>query len=172
MSLAIEYGWEPTGTETPDLEWLRPFDDDWLEERIDIEYGWEPAGTEPPEPFDDDRLEERTDIEHGWEPTGTEPPNLEWLGPFDDDWLEERTARPLRSWDGNYFTNDFQRVTDADARALGEALLRAVAAMEAQERESPTKWPGDWRPTEWPNDWVGLVRRFAHSALKEGFAIR
>lgn len=32
-------------------------------------------------------------------------------------------------WNGSYFTNDFQEVTDGDARALGAALHRAIAAV-------------------------------------------
>ena len=44
----------------------------------------------------------------GWEPAGTLPP--EGAG----------------SWDGNYFTNDGQRVADEDARALADALEAAL----------------------------------------------
>lgn len=31
-----------------------------------------------------------------------------------------------RNWSGGYFSNDFQSVTDADARELGAALERAI----------------------------------------------
>jgi hypothetical protein len=44
----------------------------------------------------------------GWQPAGTLPP--EGAG----------------DWDGNYFTNDGQRVGDEDARGLAEALERAL----------------------------------------------
>lgn len=58
--------------------------------------GWQPAGTLAPAPFVD-------------EDTG------ETLGVWDDD-----------EWDGTYFSNDRQRVTDADARAWADALERAL----------------------------------------------
>lgn len=50
----------------------------------------------------------------GWQPAGT-------VKPSDYD----------GRWNGSYFTNDFQEVTDADARALSDALQRAVAANTA-----------------------------------------
>ena len=96
-------------------------------------------------------------IEYGWQPAGTEPP--------DYGWLLAGTASPDgndRSWDGGYCSNDFQKVTESDARALGEALLRAVAVLDAQEREKPTKWP---------DDWLRRVSRFADFALKGEFVI-
>jgi hypothetical protein len=84
-------------------------------------------------------------IEYGWQPEGTAPP--------DDN---------SGTWNGNYFSNDFQQVTDSDARTLAEALLRAVAALDARERE---------RPTKWPDDWLSRVRSFAEFASKGGFLI-
>ena len=98
-------------------------------------------------------------IEYGWEPAGTEPPDCSWG-------LEGGTkpAQENRAvWDGGYCSNDFQRVTDIDARNLGEALIRFSAASEAQEREQPTKWP---------DDSLRNITDFAHSALKGGFIIR
>lgn len=47
----------------------------------------------------------------GWDPQGTMAP---------DDFE--------RQWDGTYCSNDFQRVTDADARNIGLALHRALDA--------------------------------------------
>src|SRR5262245_23808019 len=97
-------------------------------------------------------------IEYGWQPTGTAPPDHGWLlagtAPTDSDRL---------SWDGGYCSNDLQKVTESDARALGEALLRAVAVVCAQEREKPTRWP---------DDWLRRVSKFADFALKGGFVIQ
>jgi hypothetical protein len=46
----------------------------------------------------------------GWEPLGTEPPeSWEW-----------------REWSGSYQSNDYQRVTEEDARNLADALERAL----------------------------------------------
>jgi hypothetical protein len=95
-------------------------------------------------------------IENGWQPTGTAPPDY---GRLQEDAPVQDSSG---SWDGNYSSNDFQEVTDRDACALGEALRRGVAALEAQEREKPTRWP---------DDWLRRVCRFADRALKGGFLI-
>jgi hypothetical protein len=50
----------------------------------------------------------------GWEPTGT-------IMPDDCE----------GTWNGSYFSNDLQRVTRQDARELGLALHRAIAAIRA-----------------------------------------
>jgi hypothetical protein len=87
--------------------------------------------------------------EHGWQPEGTAPP---------DYWGNTQGKR----WEGGYDSNDWQRVTDSDSHALGEALLRGFEANVARERENPT---------EWPNDWLDRGSRFADFALKGGFYI-
>jgi hypothetical protein len=61
-----------------------------------------------------------------------------------------------------YFGNDYQKVTDHDARNLGEALLRGVAVLEARECANPTKWP---------DDWLRRVKKFGEFAQKGGFEI-
>jgi len=53
----------------------------------------------------------------GWEPAGTVDP---------DDCNRE--------WGGAYFSNDYQQVTDDDARALAAALRRALGALETKEK--------------------------------------
>jgi hypothetical protein len=65
-------------------------------------------------------------------------------------WRPEGTTDPLyypdAEWDGDYSANECQLVSDSDARALGEALLRAVDALQAGDAgwlddigfESPT----------------------------------
>ena len=84
-------------------------------------------------------------IEHGWHPAGTEPP--------DDH---------VGAWGGGYFSNDYQHITDGDARAFGEALLRGIPIEEARERDSPTRWP---------DNSFHRFREFAGFALKGGFKI-
>lgn len=47
-------------------------------------------------------------------------------------WTPVGTSAPLnfgREWCGSYTSNDFQTVTDSDARALASALLQAVDAL-------------------------------------------
>lgn len=60
----------------------------------------------------------------GWEPAGTVAPAPGHQGDYYD------------AWDGNYRTNDYQEVTDADAHAFAMALYRAIHAMMM---ESPVK---------------------------------
>jgi len=57
-------------------------------------------------------------IAFGWQPEGTVAPQP-W-------------AWPGEKWGGSYLSNDYQHVTDQDARALGEALLRAADALSAK----------------------------------------
>jgi hypothetical protein len=60
----------------------------------------------------------------GWEPAGTVAPAPCHQGDCYD------------AWNGNYLTNDYQEVTDADAHAFAMALYRAIDAMMM---ESPVK---------------------------------
>lgn len=53
----------------------------------------------------------------GWRRAGTLHPLVQWSAD--------------QEWDGNYWTNDWQRVTDEDAHQLGVALYKAAAAIEA-----------------------------------------
>ena len=59
----------------------------------------------------------RLAVAFGWHPGGT-------IGPH----------QLSSDWDGGYFTNDWQLVTDDDAKAMAAALYRAVAAVH--ERRS------------------------------------
>jgi hypothetical protein len=52
----------------------------------------------------------------GWKPAGT-------IGPDDCD----------GEWGGGYFSNDYQQVTDDDARALAAALRQALVALETKQ---------------------------------------
>ncbi len=61
----------------------------------------------------------------GWSPAGTAAP---------DDFDEvRRAANPTVKWDGGYFSNDYQRVTDCDAQAFARALFRALRAVRSGE---------------------------------------
>lgn len=47
-------------------------------------------------------------------------------------------------WDGNYWTNDYQRVGDQDARNMGAALLRAAFHVEDSKRRLLLLLLGSW----------------------------
>src|SRR6266545_6571402 len=60
---------------------------------------------------------------YGWTPAGTQAP--------DDDSLLGMHGTP--DWDGRYFPGVGQHVTEADARALAEALERALPDLPDRE---------------------------------------
>jgi hypothetical protein len=96
-------------------------------------------------------------IEFGWEPEGTVAPT---------DWSGE--------WDGGYCSNDWQAVTDRDARALGEALVRAIATLSARAniRKPSTRELDDLFVEEDPLDAeIACLRSLSDYALKGGFVI-
>jgi hypothetical protein len=94
-------------------------------------------------------------------------------------WIPEGSVAPMNfigEWKGGYFTNDYQMVTNRDARALGEALLRAVAALSAREqdevqtcKERPDE--EDEFAAEHFTAELCCLRRLANYALKGGFVI-
>ncbi len=53
-------------------------------------------------------------FENGWEPMGT-------LSPYVEEGILE-----LDDWDGNYYSNDFQKVCEEDVLAIAAALERAI----------------------------------------------
>ena len=55
--------------------------------------------------------------QYGWQPEGTDQGRLSQEG---------KDQASGHSWSGTYFSNDYQIVADSDARALGQALLRAA----------------------------------------------
>ena len=72
-------------------------------------------------------------VEYGWKPAGTVA--LVWEAPdcpFDD--VEEVLSGQDRNWSGTYRTNDFQTVTDQDARAMSAALKRALLYSDDPDR--------------------------------------
>lgn len=84
----------------------------------------------------------------GWQPAGTVAPT-DFRG----------------DWDGTYFTNDLQEVTDEDARALGAALHRAVAAIRTgHDLTALQAKAGDEMN-------VNVVCRLADYSERGGFAI-
>jgi hypothetical protein len=65
---------------------------------------------------------------YGWVPAGTEPPNFTVLAPNGtvDEGMTEQFCHSNGDWDGTYFTNDCQWVTDEDAANIAQALERAL----------------------------------------------
>ena len=91
-------------------------------------------------------------VAFGWRPAGTIAPT---------DYGGE--------WNGTYCTNDLQEVTDDDARALGEALHRAVNALSTEQNlseEQAKAWAGNSNRTG-----VYVVCKLADYAEKGGFEI-
>ena len=65
---------------------------------------------------------------HGWEPSGTLAPEFNEGG--------ETSAFDRANWAGGYFSNDFQRVSDNDARNIAVALRKALKTDKfSHERE-------------------------------------
>lgn len=83
---------------------------------------------------------------HGWEPAGTEPADIS--GMFSDDTPAAVVARQSAlfrlEWDGGYTDNAFQTVTASDARALADALQRALPYLPSHK--SPRIQPSDALP--------------------------
>lgn len=61
----------------------------------------------------------------GWQPEGTLPPPDP----------EDHNGPPANdeTWDGSYYTNDFQTISDSDAHALAAALDRAIVALTSEQ---------------------------------------
>ena len=75
--------------------------------------------------------------QYGWQPEGT-------TGPLDQGRLSQdgKDQASGRSWNGTYFSNDHQLVADSDARALGQALLRAADDVRKRDpRKSYDNYP-------------------------------
>jgi hypothetical protein len=74
-----------------------------------ILYGWTPTGTSVPE--------EESALSGGWSPAGSEAP------------AEER----LPGWDGRYYPTWQQEIIESDARALADALERALPDIPSED---------------------------------------
>ena len=74
-------------------------------------------------------------VEFGWEPAGTICPD----------------GCDPENWEGDYFSNDGQLITDEDAAALAAALRRAIAAnvlkSTASDRQEPSEKEAEVVPT-------------------------
>jgi hypothetical protein len=106
---------------------------------------------------------------YGWQPVGTEAPGeVTITDPKTGESWRERYHDPEK-WDGTYFTNDYQIVTDADAKALGETLERALAAND-YDAEHDVLNPVRDAETGRLRGLYG-VKRLATLALAGGFTI-
>jgi hypothetical protein len=91
--------------------------------------------------------------EHGWEPAGTEVPEVTAHAP-DGTTVDEEATRMERQtygdWDGDYFYNDGQIVTDEDARNIADALERALELVpEEGDLAEPLLTPAQWQALAW-----------------------
>jgi hypothetical protein len=75
-------------------------------------------------------------IDHGWKPAGTEPPEPTFFredGTVDEE-MTEAYRQAYEDWNAaNYYTNDFQLVTDEDAANIADALERALSHVPDEE---------------------------------------
>jgi hypothetical protein len=172
LQMALQHGWQPAGvlkSERPDAE-----DEDGPEGEVEEE-GWE-----------EDEPDEEAEGEEEPEGLGEEAEGVE----IPEDHPLARVIRSLfpRSGDpvvGGYFVNDGQRVTAEDARALADALERALPdipdhdAMAHKTFEHPSE-PGvrlvaidtPASPYEWfSGDKKRLVRQFIDFCRQGGFEI-
>jgi hypothetical protein len=71
--------------------------------------------------------------EYGWEPEGTE-----WGGWYDPDdpHDEERQSELAQLWEGSYFYNMGQFVTESDAKTLCSSLKRAKEELESKREKA------------------------------------
>ena len=97
--------------------------------------------------------------EYGWKPAGTEPGR--WVDPSTGE-LDEQLSPDPDEWDGDYFGNCFQWVTDEDAAHIADAL--DLALDDIPEFDTGEKWV-EYGPTDMP---TGLVER---SLVEQGFTV-
>ena len=83
--------------------------------------------------------------EYGWKPAGTEPG--QWINSETGE-VDEQMSPDPDEWDGTYFTNDSQWVTEEDAANIADALERAV------EDESDPSDEG----LHWVRDFIAFCR--------------
>ena len=97
--------------------------------------------------------------EYGWKPAGTE--RGQWVDPETGE-LDEQMCPDPDEWDGNYFTNAFQWVTEEDAAHIADALEKALD--DIPDFDTGEKWVTHG-PTNLPTDPV------ERSLVEEGFAV-
>jgi hypothetical protein len=101
--------------------------------------------------------------QYGWEPAGTEMQPMELRnadGSVDHELTEHYMALAV-DWDGNYFTNDFQHVSDEDAATIADALERALDDIPDFDSGEKTK---EFTPDEPPDNPV--ARALLEGGLK------
>jgi hypothetical protein len=94
----------------------------------------------------------------GWVPAGTEAPS----------WNEGGDIPPADrdpEWDGSYFCNEFQSVTDTDAKAMARSLYRALNSVGTDQtlnaEQSAALEDSD----------LAVITELAHYAWRGGFDI-
>jgi hypothetical protein len=76
--------------------------------------------------------------QYGWQPHGTEQLEWEKRTPDGSFVLDEERKAAYKDWDGSYFFNEMQSVTDEDALALAMALEKA--ADDIPDGPIPDQW--------------------------------
>jgi hypothetical protein len=110
-------------------------------------------------------------INHGWKPAGTEPPEPTFFredGTVDEE-MTEAYRQAYEDWNAtNYYTNDFQWVTDEDAANIADALERALThvpderTMAMKAALTPSGVPFDVLEHLTPLDWCSGADGKAH----------
>lgn len=147
-------------------------------------YGWEPAGTEPArwgELTDPHYIHVRDEWDAAWRVArdrGDEPPPYPEIPESAYTW-----EPPELNWDGNYWTNDGQFVTDEDARNMAAAVERSLDDIpDHYAMDHKTKpiegYPGlaaitddDFSPIEFWGGKKGRLQDFIALARAGGFGI-
>jgi len=78
-------------------------------------------------------------LEHHWKPQGTIEPY--WGNPGGMASLSggKSDENKQETWDGNYLTNDYQLITDEDAKNLCNALQKAIQSLNAGVQDKATR---------------------------------
>jgi hypothetical protein len=110
-------------------------------------------------------------INHGWKPAGTELPDIAFFskdGTVDEE-KSEAYRQAYEDWNAtNYYTNDFQWVTDEDAANIADALERALThvpderTMAMKAALTPSGVPFDVLEHLTPLDWCSGADGKAH----------
>jgi hypothetical protein len=96
---------------------------------------------------------------YGWKLAGTEPG--QWVDRLTGELGEQMYPNP-DEWDGSYFGNCFQWVTDEDAAHIADALEQALD--DIPDFDTDEKWV-EYGPTNLPTSPV------ERSLVEEGFAV-
>ncbi len=103
---------------------------------------------------------------YGWQPMGTEAPAWEVLG------ADPPIHADYPDWDGTYFSNDGQFVTDRDASNIAAALERALDDIPEHDTMEDMQTAQDASPMEWfSGQGKTTVRDFIEFSRTGGFCI-